>query len=85
MLKGITVFTQSSIKMEKEKVIYFDPFGITEEYHDADLIFITHNHYDHFDPSSIQKIRKEETEIVVPRSIKKDVEKLFDRSEGAHV
>ena len=79
MLEGIKVFIQSSIKIEKEgKVIYFDPYHISEEYHDADLIFITHNHYDHLDPSSIEKIRKEDTEIVVPRSIKKDIERLFD-------
>ncbi len=34
MVENITVFTQSSIKIESgSKVYYFDPFGITEEFH----------------------------------------------------
>jgi L-ascorbate metabolism protein UlaG (beta-lactamase superfamily) len=33
--------------------VHFDPFQISAEAHDADLICITHAHYDHFDPESI--------------------------------
>ena len=43
MLEGIKVLKHSSIKFEKEnKVIYFDPYKIDEESHDADIIFCTH-------------------------------------------
>ena len=48
------------------KVIYIDPFGIEEDYNDADIIFITHNHYDHFSEEDIKKVRKENTMIIVP-------------------
>ena len=47
---------QSSIKITAEKTIYFDPYLIKEESHDADFILITHDHYDHFDLDSINKI-----------------------------
>ena len=43
----ITHFGQSALKFEEEKTIYFDPFDISKDYHDADYIFITHSHYDH--------------------------------------
>lgn len=66
MLEGIEVLYHSSIKIKKETIIYFDPFKIDREYHDADIIFITHNHYDHYSEEDINKIRKENTKIVAP-------------------
>lgn len=60
---NISINTQSSIKINN---IYFDPFKIKEEYHDAEIIFITHSHYDHFDPSSINNIKNDNTIIVIP-------------------
>ena len=45
--KNISVNTQSSIRIAGSKILYFDPFQISEESHDADIIFITHSHYDH--------------------------------------
>ena len=67
----ISVNTQASIRIESDnKVIYFDPFKINEEIHDADYIFITHDHYDHYDEESINNIKKDNTKIVVPMCLK---------------
>ena len=44
----ISINAHSSIRVESDKIIYFDPFQIKEENHDADIIFITHDHFDHF-------------------------------------
>ena len=41
MLENIQVLYHSSIKINREKVIYFDPYKIDQNYYDADLIFIT--------------------------------------------
>jgi len=73
MLDNISVF-HSSIRIEGEKIIYFDPYKINTEYHDADIIFITHSHFDHYSPEDIDKVIKEETIIVVPQSMATDVE-----------
>ena len=70
-LSNITVNKQSSIRIEGSRIIYFDAFQIEEEKHDADYIFITHEHFDHFDPESIQKVMKEDSVIVAPESMKK--------------
>lgn len=54
-LNNITANTQSSIRIEGSRILYFDPFQIKTASHDADMIFVTHDHYDHFDPPSIVK------------------------------
>jgi L-ascorbate metabolism protein UlaG (beta-lactamase superfamily) len=45
------------------KVIVIDPFQI-KECEPADIILITHEHYDHCSPDDVDKIRKESTVIV---------------------
>ena len=72
MLEGIEVLCHSSIRMNRGKIIYIDPYKIEQNYKDADIIFITHNHYDHYSKEDIDKVKKEETIIVA-------TEDLFDR------
>ena len=72
-LSNITVNTQSSIRIKGSKILYFDPFKIEADRHDADVIFITHEHYDHFEPESIMKLKKENTILVAPESMKKQI------------
>ena len=62
----ISINCHSSIRIASDKVIYFDPFQIEEESHDADIIFITHDHYDHFSVEDIRKVEKEDTVYVIP-------------------
>ena len=57
MLEYIEVLCHSSIKINKEKVIYIDPFKIDKNYNDADMIFVTHDHYDHYSEEDIDKIK----------------------------
>ena len=70
---NILINTQSSIKLKLNKTVYFDPFKIEKEYHDADIIFVTHNHYDHFDESSINNIKNDNTIIVAPKSMESEI------------
>ncbi|MCD7709228.1 MAG: MBL fold metallo-hydrolase, partial [Clostridiales bacterium] len=74
-LENVRINTQSSIRIEGERIVYFDPFGIDKAAHDADLIFITHDHYDHFSPEDIEKVKNENTQIVFPEGLKKDMKK----------
>ena len=69
MLESIEVLCHSSIKLNTEKIIYFDPFKINENYHDADIIFITHDHYDHYSEEDIDKVEKTGTVIVAPEDL----------------
>ena len=78
MLENVFINAQSSIKLLKEKIIYFDPYLINDEKHDADIIFITHDHYDHYDKESINKIKNDDTYIVIPKSLKEEVSSYFE-------
>ena len=67
---NIQVFNQASIKLTGNKIMYFDPYLLKEEKHDADIIFITHDHYDHFEEESIKKAMNDKTILVVPMILK---------------
>ncbi len=69
MLDNIEINCHSSIKINKEKIIYVDPFKIKDEKHDADIILITHSHFDHYSEEDIEKVIKPDTIIVVPKTM----------------
>ena len=75
-MNNIFVNTQSSIKLILNKVLYFDPYKIEDITNDADIIFITHPHYDHFDMDSINKVKNDNTIIVCPKSLESDISKI---------
>ena len=69
MLNNIEVLYHSSIRINKEKTIYIDPFKIDRNYNDADIIFITHDHYDHYSEEDIDKVINENAVIVIPEEL----------------
>ena len=69
MLENIEVLYHSSIRISKNKVIYIDPFKIDKNYNDADIVFITHDHYDHYSEEDIDKVINENTTIIVPEEL----------------
>lgn len=70
MLENIECLGHSTIKFNNsKKIIYFDPYNIEVNYNDADMIFITHDHYDHFSTEDIKKVKKDNTIIVVTEDI----------------
>ena len=69
MLENIEILYHSSIRMSKNKIIYIDPFKIDKNYNDADIVFITHDHYDHYSEEDIDKVINENTTIIVPEEL----------------
>ena len=66
----IEINCHSSIKIIKGKTIYIDPFRIEKEQNDANLILITHDHYDHYSEEDVKKVINENTVIVAPKTMK---------------
>lgn len=71
---NIKINTHSSIRIaEAGKVFYFDPFELKGKFNDADYIFVSHDHYDHLDPKSIQNAMNDKTKFICPRGIEKEL------------
>ena len=74
-VSNITVNAQNSICIDFGKKIYIDPFKIESGANDADYIFLTHDHYDHFSLEDLNKVGKMESIFVVPEAMDKKVRK----------
>ena len=60
----ITWFGHASFKIETSgKKIYIDPYVLPEGSPLADIILITHDHYDHCDPDRINEVRTDKTRV----------------------
>jgi len=47
-------------------VLYIDPWKISGTPHDADVVFVSHSHFDHCSPPDIQKVSKDATAVIAP-------------------
>lgn len=70
MYEEVQVLTHSSIRIAGNQIIYFDPFHVEEETHDADIICVTHEHFDHYSPEDLAKVKNAATILVCPKSMK---------------
>lgn len=50
--------------VNNSRIYFLDPFDLKDAEEKADVIFITHVHYDHCSPEDLKKILKDSTEIV---------------------
>ena len=66
MIDNIQVLAHSAVRIESGKTLYFDPYLIENDFNDADVIFLTHDHYDHFSPEDIRRVMKPDAVLVLP-------------------
>lgn len=77
-IKGINFewFGHDAFRLTRnEKVIYLDPYKIEQE-EDADIIMVSHEHYDHCDVDSLKKLCTEKTTLVTTPLAKEKVKEL---------
>ena len=73
MLDRFTWFRQSAFLYRGDGLtVYIDPWGVTTD-DKADVLFITHAHYDHFQPDEIEKVRKRDTKIFAPADVAREL------------
>jgi L-ascorbate metabolism protein UlaG (beta-lactamase superfamily) len=50
-------------------VVYIDPYRVPEGSPPADLILVTHGHYDHFSPQDVERLSTRSTWLVGPPAV----------------
>ena len=63
MAKKIVWLGHDCFRVDAEKVVYFDPYQISGG-PKADLILVSHDHFDHCSPEDVAKIQGKDTTIV---------------------
>lgn len=56
----------------KENTVVIDPFKVKKTFH-ADLVLISHEHFDHLSKEDLKKFLTERTEIIAPKICQKDL------------
>jgi L-ascorbate metabolism protein UlaG (beta-lactamase superfamily) len=69
MADNIFWLGHDSFRLKGEKVVYIDPRKLAPGAEKADVILVTHEHYDHFSQDDIARISKADTVIVAPQSV----------------
>ena len=66
----------SGFQIKNSRVIYIDPYNIKDDLEKADLILITHSHYDHCSVADLDKIVQEGTKIIAPADCQSSITKI---------
>jgi L-ascorbate metabolism protein UlaG (beta-lactamase superfamily) len=66
IVKKIVRPGHATFRIDSGMTVYFDPYQISSE-PKADLILITHDHFDHCSPEDVAKIQKPETVVVTEK------------------
>jgi L-ascorbate metabolism protein UlaG (beta-lactamase superfamily) len=69
------------IVSKEGKRIVIDPYNVSKGVEPADMIIITHSHYDHCSIKDIEKLKKNRTVIVIPA----DAQSKITRIDGIHM
>ena len=65
ILSRFSINCHSSIRYAGGATVWFDPFRVADAPCDADVVFVTHDHYDHFSPEDIRRVMKPDAVLVL--------------------
>lgn len=73
VLKKIHWLGHDAFRIDADKVIYIDPYQLEAGEPKADIILITHDHFDHYSPDDVKKLLKAGTTVVSIAAVTKKV------------
>jgi L-ascorbate metabolism protein UlaG (beta-lactamase superfamily) len=76
MIENLHWLGHDSFRLDASRIIYFDPWKLPKGSKQADIILITHEHFDHYSAQDIKLISSRETVIVGPQEVSKPLQAL---------
>ena len=74
MIENIHWLGHDSFRLDGSRTVYIDPWKLGAVAQPADLILVTHDHFDHFSPRDIARLATPRTTLIGPASVTAQVE-----------
>lgn len=75
LLEGVEWLGHSGFRIAAGRAsIYIDPYRVPADAPAADLVLITHQHYDHFSIQDLERLRKDDTRVIAPPAVAERLE-----------
>lgn len=62
----VTWLNHASFRIESDRTVYIDPWKLPSGSKKADLIIVSHSHYDHCSPKDVSAVRSPQTVVLAP-------------------
>lgn len=73
MAENISWLGHDSFRIEGSRTVYIDPWKLSAGAPPADVVLVTHDHFDHLSKDDIARISKPGTVVVGPREVTRQV------------
>jgi L-ascorbate metabolism protein UlaG (beta-lactamase superfamily) len=74
MIENIHWLGHDSFRLDGSSTVYIDPWKLAAGAAPADLILVTHDHFDHLSPGDIDRVATSRTVLIGPASVTSQVE-----------
>src|SRR5665647_1731877 len=74
MIENIHWLGHDSFRLDGSSTVYIDPWKLSADAPPADLVLVTHDHYDHFSPDDIARLSTPRTTLIGPASVTAQVD-----------
>ena len=74
MIENIHWLGHDSFRLDGSSTVYIDPWKLSADAPPADLVLVTHDHYDHFSPDDIARVSTPRTTLIGPASVTAEVD-----------
>ena len=70
LIDSVAWLGHASFRIEvRGATIYIDPYRVADDAPKADVILVTHGHYDHFSPQDLERLSHDRTWLVAPAAV----------------